>query len=34
MLLGNASLDITREVIDKVNEEYRVKKADLKKIKK
>jgi outer membrane protein len=34
MLLGNASLDITREVIEKVNEEYRVKKADMKKIKK
>jgi outer membrane protein len=34
MLLGNASLDITREVIDKVNEEYRAKKADLKKIRK
>lgn len=34
MLLGNASLDITREVIAKVNEEYKAKKADLKKIKK
>jgi len=34
MLLGNASLDITKEVIEKVNEEYRSKKADMKKIKK
>jgi outer membrane protein len=27
MLLGNASLDITKEVVDKVNEEYKLKKS-------
>lgn len=27
MLLGNASLDVTREVVDQVNEEYKAKKA-------
>ena len=30
MLLGNASLDITREVIDKVNDEYKAKKEQSK----
>ncbi|MCE3260727.1 MAG: OmpH family outer membrane protein, partial [Bacteroidetes bacterium] len=31
MLLGNASLDVTKEVITKVNEEYKAKKATVKK---
>jgi outer membrane protein len=30
MLLGNASLDVTKEVIEKVNEEYKTKKASKK----
>ncbi|MCE3226204.1 MAG: hypothetical protein K0S32_755 [Bacteroidetes bacterium] len=31
MLLGNASLDVTKEVVEKVNEEYNAKKATVKK---